>query len=72
MEKPEEKPVERVEEMSEMLSDRPITNPKVFMAIQIGNKQAGRVIIELRADVVPRTAGNILSYTLVSISHFVD
>lgn len=34
------------------------TNPRVFMDIKIGKKDAGRIIIELRADVVPMTAEN--------------
>ena len=34
------------------------SNPKVFFDITIGGKPAGRVIMELRADVVPRTAEN--------------
>ena len=33
-------------------------NPRCFMDISIGNKPAGRVVIELRADVVPKTAEN--------------
>mmetsp|Transcript_37928 Transcript_37928/g.49938 ORF Transcript_37928/g.49938 Transcript_37928/m.49938 type:complete len:458 (+) Transcript_37928:491-1864(+) len=34
------------------------TNPKVFMEIQIGNRNAGRVEFELFADFTPRTAEN--------------
>jgi peptidyl-prolyl isomerase E (cyclophilin E) len=34
------------------------TNPRVFMDIRIGKREAGRIIIELRADVVPMTAEN--------------
>ena len=34
------------------------SNPKVFFDITIGGKNAGRVIMELRADVVPKTAEN--------------
>jgi peptidyl-prolyl isomerase E (cyclophilin E) len=34
------------------------TNPRVYMDIRIGKREAGRVIIELRADVVPMTAEN--------------
>ena len=35
-------------------------NPMVFMDITIGGRGAGRIEIELRADVVPRTAGIVL------------
>jgi peptidyl-prolyl isomerase E (cyclophilin E) len=34
------------------------TNPRVFMDIKIGKRDLGRIIIELRADVVPMTAEN--------------
>ncbi len=34
------------------------SNPRVFMMIRIGRRDAGRVVIELRADVVPMTAEN--------------
>jgi len=40
------------------LRAQPATNPKVFMDIEINGKPAGRVVIALRADVVPRTADN--------------
>jgi peptidyl-prolyl isomerase E (cyclophilin E) len=33
-------------------------NPKVFFDIEIGKKSAGRIVMELRADVVPKTAEN--------------
>ena len=33
-------------------------NPRCYMDISIGDKPAGRVVIELRADVVPKTAEN--------------
>merc|ERR1711907_705584 len=32
--------------------------PKVFFDIDIGSKRAGRIVMELRADVVPKTAEN--------------
>lgn len=33
-------------------------NPKVFFDMAIGGEKAGRIIMELRADVVPKTAEN--------------
>lgn len=34
------------------------SNPRVFLDIQIAKKDVGRIVIELRADVVPMTAEN--------------
>jgi len=34
------------------------TNPRVFFDISIGGEPAGRIVMELRADVVPDTAEN--------------
>mmetsp|Transcript_50124 Transcript_50124/g.156889 ORF Transcript_50124/g.156889 Transcript_50124/m.156889 type:complete len:174 (-) Transcript_50124:125-646(-) len=36
-------------------------NPKVFFDMQIGGADAGRIVMELRADVVPKTAENFRS-----------
>jgi hypothetical protein len=33
-------------------------NPRVFFDISIGGEDAGRIVMELRADVVPKTAEN--------------
>jgi peptidyl-prolyl isomerase F (cyclophilin D) len=35
-----------------------MANPRVFFDIDIGGKAAGRIIMELRSDVVPKTAEN--------------
>ncbi|KAL8596961.1 hypothetical protein ACOMHN_027907 [Nucella lapillus] len=37
---------------------RPAGNPQVYMDIKIGNRAVGRLTMELRADVVPKTAEN--------------
>jgi len=36
----------------------PMSKPRVFFDITIGGADAGRIVMELRADVVPRTAEN--------------
>lgn len=44
---------------SEPAAKKPRTeNPQVYMDIQIGSESAGRIVMELFADVVPRTAEN--------------
>nr|DAZ86630.1 TPA_inf: venom-related protein PPI [Conus judaeus] len=37
---------------------RPAGNPQVYMDIKIGSRGVGRLVMELRADVVPKTAEN--------------
>ena len=34
-------------------------NPQVYFDVKIGNKMSGRIIMQLRADVVPMTAGDL-------------
>jgi hypothetical protein len=42
-----------------------LANPKVFFDINVGDKDAGRVIFELFADVVPKTVRKFLSLSLI-------
>lgn len=35
-----------------------MSNPKVFFDVTIGGQKAGRIVFELFADVVPKTAEN--------------
>ena len=37
------------------------SNPLVFMDITVDGKELGRIVIELRKDVVPKTAANFLA-----------
>ena len=39
-------------------ADASYHNPRVFFDIQIGTKRMGRIVMELFADVVPKTAEN--------------
>lgn len=49
---------EDVETTAEPVKKKSKGNPQVYMDIKIGNKSTGRIIMELRADVVPKTAEN--------------
>lgn len=42
-------------------ANEPKRNPQVYMDIRIGSSDAGRIVILLRADVVPKTAENFRS-----------
>lgn len=37
------------------------SNPRVYFDIEIGGKKAGRVVMELFANIVPKTAENFVS-----------
>lgn len=50
-------PVE-TEEQAEVKQIEQKPNPQIFMDIKIGDKMSGRIVIQLRADVVPKTAEN--------------
>lgn len=53
------KPAKIVDSQNENLPAKKVkSNPRVFMEIKIGNRDIGRIVIELRADVVPMTAEN--------------
>jgi peptidyl-prolyl isomerase E (cyclophilin E) len=43
---------------SEKGENKKVKNPQVYFDIKIGKTEVGRIIMMLRADVVPRTAEN--------------
>lgn len=45
-------------EMEGLTLDTSVKNPRCFMDISIGGELEGRIVVELFADVVPRTAEN--------------
>lgn len=55
----EKKPTKATDKVTENLPAKKIkSNPRVYFDITIGKRDAGRIIMELRADVVPMTAEN--------------
>lgn len=53
-----EKHTEADTETSVAASKTSKANPQVYMDIKIGNKQSGRIVMQLKADIVPHTAEN--------------
>ncbi|XP_013384927.1 peptidyl-prolyl cis-trans isomerase E [Lingula anatina] len=51
------RPAEEAED-SAAPAKRSKSNPQVYLEVKIGSKSAGRIVIQLRADVVPKTAEN--------------
>ncbi|XP_066274539.1 peptidyl-prolyl cis-trans isomerase E-like [Branchiostoma lanceolatum] len=54
----EKRPAEESAQVAEPATKKAKSNPQVFMDVKIGSRQAGRIVILLRADVVPKTAEN--------------
>lgn len=46
------------EEGSSEPSSKKLAKPRVYLDIEIGQEPAGRIVIELHSDIVPRTADN--------------
>lgn len=50
-----------IPESTDSQPDEPKRNPQVYFDIRIGSSDAGRIVILLRADIVPKTAENFRS-----------
>ena len=42
----------------------------VYFDMEVGGEDVGRITFELRADVVPKTAENFVSFWIIAVDHF--